>query len=192
MNAYTAISNPELFIQKQIATFDGTAAPDPTLFTAVLARCFALPLRCPVRAAQQSSKRLRTGLTSSAAIAPSPVVCRPARTVRGPFLSSPRTSPFLLSAPGGRHVPVSSKVHITHFPQGCATSGCTRRHIPAPLPGQFSATDKAEVLASLLKMKGTTYDRVGSIALLRWAGDFLPREILEWLLVEKPEIYHQL
>ena len=34
MNTYTAVSNPELFIQKQIAAFVGTAAPVLSSFVA--------------------------------------------------------------------------------------------------------------------------------------------------------------
>ena len=48
-----------------------------------------------------------------------------------------------------------SKLDAVRYPIGCLTPGCSRRHIPLPAPGQFSAADNAELLQSLSRMIGT-------------------------------------
>jgi hypothetical protein len=49
-----------------------------------------------------------------------------------------------------------SKIDIVCFPLvGCTTPHCPRRHVPLPVLGQFAVVDKAELLQSLSRMKGT-------------------------------------
>jgi hypothetical protein len=48
-----------------------------------------------------------------------------------------------------------SKIDGVHNPLGCTTRNCPRRHVLLPALGQFAAADKAELLQSLPRMKGT-------------------------------------
>ena len=50
-----------------------------------------------------------------------------------------------------------SKIDGVHYPLGCTTPNCPRRHVPLPALGQFAAVDKAELLYA-----SGTHDRADS------------------------------
>ena len=173
MGAYTAISAPDLFIQKQVATFDGTALPafNSGLFPAprqvVRPSTPAFP-----RISQQQQlpprKQQRNGRHSST-VGPTAAPSRP--PALRPAHVAPPTTPSVPAPNRNGSTPPSyicvtdfvTKLDASQFPGGCVTSACTRRHIPLPPPGQFAAADKAELLTSIGHMKGT---RVTAMAAL--------------------------
>ena len=172
MGAYTAVSAPELFIQKQVATFDGSILPTFSGgFTVVQRQGVRYSGSVPPRFAQQhqqpSRKLQRTGPHVSA-VGSNGALAVPARppTLRPAHAVSPATPSFVTPKPPPVYICVSdfvTKLDATQFPGGCTTSACRRRHIPLPPPGQFAAADKAELLTSIGHMKGT---RVAAMAAL--------------------------
>jgi hypothetical protein len=157
MDAFTAGHNAVLFIAPQISTFDGAplpsargaAAPDGRL--SGTKRSFSpAPYQVLPR---QTQKQQRLYLGTPAANA------NVGRS-RPPVAQAPSAVPPVANraAQAGPFICVSdfvAKLDSVRFPHGCTTPSCGRRHIPLPPVGQFSAADKAEILQSLQKMKGT-------------------------------------
>jgi len=170
MGAYTAVSAPELFIQKQVATFDGSALPAFSGgFTVVQRQGVYSSGSVPPRFAQQhqqpSRKLQRTGPHVSA-VGSNGALAVPARPPTLRSTVSPATPAFVTPKPPPIYICVSdfvTKLDATQFTGGCTTAACRRRHIPLPPPGQFAAADKAELLTSIGHMKGT---RVTAMAAL--------------------------
>ncbi len=165
MGAYTAVSAPDLFIQKQIATFDGSALPAFSGGFTVVPRHQGIRCSGPVppRFAQQHQqpprKLQRTGPHVSA-VGSNGTLAVPARppTLRPAHALSPATPSFVTPKPPTVYICVSdfvTKLDATQFPGGCTTAACRRRHIPLPPLGQFATADKTELLTSIGHMKGT-------------------------------------
>ena len=158
MGAHTSLHCQDLFVIPQFSRFDGKA---PTSAAAVPLPSFPaqsrkrpLPQTGPSYVKQTRANpniSLPRGnlsrLTSAPVKGPPPVsIGQPART--GP-------PPSTASAP---YICVSdfvTKLDGNRYPLGCTTPNCPRRHIPLPAQGQFAAADKAELLLSISRMKGT-------------------------------------
>ena len=104
--------------------------------------------------------RQRTSLVSAAPRA-NPGRPAPPIVARVPYLGgnnpAPRAGPPLAGG-APQYICVSdfvSKIDGVRYPLGCTTPNCPRRHVPLPALGQFAAADKAELLQSLSRMKGT-------------------------------------
>ena len=170
MGAYTAVSAPELFIQKQVATFDGSALPAFSGgFTVVPRQGFRSSGSVPPRFAQQHQqpprKLQRTGPHISA-VGSNGALAVPARPPSLRPTVSPATPALVTPKPPHAYICVSdfvTKLDAAQFPGGCTTAACRRRHISLPPLGQFAAADKAELLTSIGHMKGT---RVTAMAAL--------------------------
>jgi len=173
MGAYTAVSAPELFIQKQVATFDGSALPAFSGGFTVVPRqgvrsSGPVPRRFTQQHQQPSRKFQRTGPHVSA-VGSNGALAVPARppTLRPAHAVSPATPAFVTPKPPPVYICESdfvTKLDVTQFPGGCTTAACRRRHIPLPPLGQFAAADKTELLTSIGHMKGTR--RVTAMAAL--------------------------
>ena len=157
MDAFTAGHNAVLFIAPQISTFDGAplpsargaAAPDGRL--SGTKRSFSpTPYQVLPR---QTQKQQRLYLGTPAANAnvgrPRPPVAQASSAVPPVANRAAQAGPFICVSD------FVAKLDSVRFPHGCTTPSCGRRHIPLPPVGQFSAADKAEILQSLQKMKGT-------------------------------------
>ena len=173
LDAQSAINAPDLFIQKQVVTFDGSI-PSPTFnggfsstprltarsSTPSTPRVFSqLQQHRPPRKLQrtsQSSSAARPSGPSAGTTSSHPPLHRPAHSV------SPATPTYNTPNRAGT-APLNyicvhdfvAKLDAAQFPRGCTIPGCKRRHVPLPPPGQFAAADKAEILASIGQMKGT-------------------------------------
>ena len=173
MGTYTAVSAPDLFIQKQIATFDESALPafsggftvDPRhqgiRSSGPVPPRFAQQYQQPPRKLQRTGPHVSAvGSNGTLAVPARPPTLRPAHAV------SPATPSFVTPKPPSVYICVSdfvTKLDATQFPGGCTTAACRRRHIPLPPLGQFAAADKTELLTSIGHMKGT---RVTAMAAL--------------------------
>ena len=156
MGAHASIHCQELFVIPQFSRFDGKAT------TAPVALITSLPPQSRKRSLPQSgppSFRQRTSMNGSVPRA-NPV--RPAPPVaRLPHLGGNNPAPRAGPQPAGgapQYICVSdfvSKIDSVRYPLGCTTPNCPRRHVPLPALGQFAAADKAELLQSLSRMKGT-------------------------------------
>ena len=156
MGAYTAIHCQDLFVVQQFNRFDGKSMSAPTV------PAISYPPQSRKRPLPQSGPpplRQRTSLVSAAPRAnpgrPAPIVARV------PYLGgnnpAPRAGPPLAGG-APQYICVSdfvSKIDGVRYPLGCTTPNCPRRHVPLPALGQFAAADKAELLQSLSRMKGT-------------------------------------
>jgi hypothetical protein len=129
MGAYTAVSAPELFIQKQVATFDGSALPAFSGgFTVVPRQGVRSSGSVPPRFAQQhqqpSRKLQRTGPHVSA-VGSNSALAVPARPPTLRPTVSPATPAFVTPKPPTVYICVSDFVtkldDATQFPAG----GCT-------------------------------------------------------------------
>ncbi len=164
MGAYNGVSAPDLFIQKQVATFDGSALTGFSGgFTVVSRQGVRSSGPVPPRFAQQHQqpprKFQRTGPHVSA-VGSNGALAVPARppTLHPAHAVSPATTAFVTPKTPPVYICVSdfeTKLDATPFPGGRTTSACRRRHIQLPPPGQFAAADKAELLPSIGHMKGT-------------------------------------
>jgi hypothetical protein len=156
IGAYTAIHCQDLFVVQQFNRFDGKSMSAPTV------PAISYPPQSRKRPLPQSGPpplRQRTSLVSAAPRAnpgrPAPIVARV------PYLGgnnpAPRAGPPLAGG-APQYICVSdfvSKIDGVRYPLGCTTPNCPRRHVPLPALGQFAAADKAELLQSLSRMKGT-------------------------------------
>ena len=156
MDAFTAGHNAVLFIAPQISTFDGSSLPAARSAVAIEGRLSGTKRSLAPTPYQvlprQAQKQQRLYLGTPAANA---------NTGRSrPLVAQAPTAPLVANraAQAGPFICVSdfvAKLDGVRFPNGCTTPSCGRRHIPLPPVGQFSAADKAEILQSLQKMKGT-------------------------------------
>ena len=141
---------------QQFCRFYGKAMSAPTV------PAISYPPQSRKRSLPQSGPppfRQRTSLVSAAPRANSGC---PARIVaRIPYLGGNNPVPRAGPPPASgalQYICVSdfvSKIDGVRYPLGCTTPICPRRHIPLPALGQFAAVDKAELLQSLSRIKGT-------------------------------------
>ena len=154
MDAFTAGHNAKLFITPQIVTFDGSALPVRTE-TAAGPRLLGVKRGLVLTPGQSSS---RFGNKQPRLHLAPPANGNPGRAKAPMVQQPPLASGIGRAAPATPYICVSDfmlKLDGARFPVGCSTPSCSRRHIPLPPVGQFAAVDKAEILQSLQKMKGT-------------------------------------
>ena len=154
MDAFSAGHNAKLFITPQIVTFDGSTLP--SCAEVVIGPRLIGAKRGLAPTPGQSSSRFGSKQ-------PRMHLAIPANGIPGrgrvPTVQQPLPIPGVgRPAPATPYICVSDfmlKLDGTRIPAGCSTPSCPRRHIPLPPVGQFAAGDKAEILQSLQKMKGT-------------------------------------
>ena len=160
MAAQTSLHCLELFVIPQFGRFDGKA---PAAVANVP------PLQSPLSRKRGSSQAglpaLKLQRLSYSPATPNPRGITPGRYAPVMARAPPPTGnvhatragppPAAGTSPYSCVSDFVTKIDPVRYPQGCTTVNCPRRHIPLPSPGQFSAVDKAELLQSLSKMKGT-------------------------------------